>query len=133
MIHALRDGELRQRKQTRPKVLPPNLVRYKKLIEAKKSAGCSLCGTLERLVFHHTKPDNKKFEILEAPVGVTRTQLVAELDKCEILCTSCNARVHKLMTKVNKREVSYEAVDFGNDPNALAKIISKLGLKVSKT
>ena len=84
--------------------------------ERKGSRSCSCCGmtqeehlakysyyrkngtlVLRSLEFHHLDPESKLFDISN---GITYTrkvwleQLLLEVDKCQLLCISCHAKLH---------------------------------------
>ena len=71
--------------------------RRKWLVEYKKSLSCIRCGENypATLTFHHRKSSNKSFEIGNAIcLGVSLKRLVAEIEKCEVLCANCHAKEH---------------------------------------
>jgi hypothetical protein len=53
---------------------------------------CVKCGSTERSEFHHKDPSTKCFEIWR---GNTRSlkAFLLEVEKCEVLCTSCHSKV----------------------------------------
>lgn len=58
---------------------------------------CESCGTTENLEFDHIDPNSKKFSVTErlpeTPPGYPYTELVwEEVDKCQLLCTSCHKK-----------------------------------------
>jgi predicted HNH restriction endonuclease len=69
--------------------------RDKFLQEHKSSHGCSVCGESRWycLDYHHRDPSTKSFTI-----GVNRRvsmeDLLAELEKCDVLCANCHRAVH---------------------------------------
>ncbi len=67
------------------------------LAEYKSNLSCARCGESHpaTLTFHHRKPSEKSFEIgnmLRFKVGLKR--LIAEIQKCEVLCAICHAKEH---------------------------------------
>jgi 5-methylcytosine-specific restriction endonuclease McrA len=59
-----------------------------------KGGKCQICGynrCTSAMVFHHTNPAEKDFNISERQGWKS---VVAELDKCELLCSNCHAEVH---------------------------------------
>ena len=65
--------------------------------EVKSSLSCEKCGedhpaTLE---FHHRNPKNKKFSLGEAARGnISKTRVLAEAAKCDVLCANCHRIYH---------------------------------------
>jgi len=65
--------------------------------ELKSTLVCKRCGESHPacLQFHHSDPTKKEISIADAVrrgFGVSR--LLAELDKCEVLCANCHAKHH---------------------------------------
>ena len=61
---------------------------------AHKGGRCSICGydrCPAALVFHYDDPEEKDFNISET---LSWPRIVAELDKCTLLCLNCHAEVH---------------------------------------
>jgi hypothetical protein len=60
----------------------------------RQSGGCRLCGSSNRLEFHHV--DFKRFNIgdFSSPT-ITIKQLRRELRQCVILCHDCHTELHK--------------------------------------
>lgn len=63
--------------------------------EIKASRGCKTCGETDFrcLQFHHKDPSIKLFGISR---GYTRSMknLLAEIEKCEVLCSNCHDKLH---------------------------------------
>ncbi|MBC7797069.1 MAG: hypothetical protein H7Z37_09370 [Pyrinomonadaceae bacterium] len=71
--------------------------RRKWLIEFKKTLKCVRCQESHpaTLTFHHRNDSEKSFEIGNAlKLGVSLKRLLAEIDKCEVLCANCHAKEH---------------------------------------
>ncbi|MBX3290285.1 MAG: hypothetical protein KF855_13170 [Acidobacteria bacterium] len=67
------------------------------LSEFKKTLKCERCGEDHpaTLTFHHRDATEKEFEIANAiNLGVGMKRLVAEIEKCEVLCANCHAKEH---------------------------------------
>lgn len=66
------------------------------IIEVKK-AGCSRCGEKHPacLQFHHTDPSNK-VDRVNRLLAQTKSlaKVVAEVEKCELVCANCHAKEH---------------------------------------
>lgn len=62
-----------------------------------KGSKCINCGynkCMRALVFHHIDPSQKDFGI-SADTSRNWKKVVAELDKCVLLCHNCHAEVHE--------------------------------------
>ena len=71
--------------------------RRKWLVEFKKALSCLRCGESHpaTLTFHHKKSSEKSFEIGNAIcLGVSLKRLIAEIEKCEVICANCHAKEH---------------------------------------
>ena len=71
--------------------------RRKWIVEYKKTLSCGRCGENHpaTLTFHHMKDSDKSFEIANAiGKGVSLKRLIAEIEKCEVLCANCHAKEH---------------------------------------
>lgn len=62
---------------------------WKKFAISYLGGRCKVCGSLEKLEFHHVDPDEKNNSITSM-LGLSKERLVAELDKCELLCHDCH-------------------------------------------
>lgn len=59
--------------------------------------GCCLCGYSEHpaaLDFHHRHPDDKKFNISNNLSSRNWDSILAEIDKCDIMCANCHRIEH---------------------------------------
>ena len=76
---------------------PYNKRRLVLLIQALKLAiGCENCGykaKLKFLDFHHRDSKTRLYIISEAVFKLSIPLLFKEIDKCDILCKSCHAKV----------------------------------------
>ena len=70
----------------------------REIIAEARRDGCRLCGSHERLHFHHIRPKDKLFDIHKDGIKQSLTRLQAELDKCVVLCNGCHLKVHKGLT-----------------------------------
>ena len=71
--------------------------RRKWLIEYKKTLKCVRCSENHpaTLTFHHRDAAEKSFEIGNAiALGISLKRLVAEIEKCDVLCANCHAKEH---------------------------------------
>jgi hypothetical protein len=71
--------------------------RRKWLVEYKKTLKCVRCGESHpaTLIFHHKDKSEKSFEIGNAlTLGVGLKRLLAEIEKCEVICANCHAKEH---------------------------------------
>ena len=67
------------------------------LVEYKRTLSCVRCGENHpaTLTFHHRVTDDKDFEIGNSVwMGVSLKRLLAEIEKCEVLCANCHAKEH---------------------------------------
>lgn len=64
----------------------------------KEEGCCADCGEPDTvvLVFHHRKPSDKSFHIAEGMrnSNIPWKVVLAELEKCDILCANCHMRRH---------------------------------------
>jgi hypothetical protein len=69
-----------------------------------KSNGCSICGYKEcesALIFHHTKPEDKKFELTINGIQRYSIEKIGdEINKCILLCCNCHCKLHEKERKV---------------------------------
>jgi hypothetical protein len=71
--------------------------RRKWLVDYKKTLKCTRCGENHpaTLIFHHRDSSEKSFEIGNAlKLGVGIKRLLAEIEKCEVICANCHAKEH---------------------------------------
>ena len=68
--------------------------KYKKAVDDMKTA-CS-CGETHKacLDFHHIKPSTKLFDIGKMFGKVSLSRMLAEIAKCNILCSNCHRKLH---------------------------------------
>ncbi len=67
------------------------------LREYKRNLKCERCGEDHpaTLTFHHKDKADKEFEIGNSVwMGVSLRRLIAEIEKCEVLCANCHAKEH---------------------------------------
>jgi len=66
--------------------------------EYKACRPCVICGESDPvcLTFHHRDPATKKFSISQSlRVGVKLDVVIAEMEKCDIICANCHLKLHK--------------------------------------
>lgn len=71
--------------------------RRKKLIEHKggRCERCGFCYPVEVFDFHHRDPNKKEFNLTVVGMGARSWErIVAEADKCHLLCANCHRIVH---------------------------------------
>ena len=71
--------------------------RRKWLVDYKKTLECVRCGENHpaTLTFRHRDSSEKSFEIGNAlKLGIGLKRLLAEIDKCEVVCANCHAKEH---------------------------------------
>lgn len=84
------------------------------MIEREKSGGCALCGSMKGLRFHHIHPEERSFKIGNGRDVPTLEALMAEMDKCVVLCWSCAPLVrgkHRNLFFYQKSELFVELWD----------------------
>ncbi|HEX8846164.1 MAG TPA: hypothetical protein VF791_16060 [Pyrinomonadaceae bacterium] len=67
------------------------------LIDYKKGLACVRCGENHpaTLQFHHRNHEEKEFEIaLYTALGFSKARLLAEIEKCDVICANCHAKEH---------------------------------------
>ncbi len=67
------------------------------IADYKKELECIRCGENHpaTLTFHHKDSSEKEFEIGNAlALGVSLKRILAEIEKCEVLCANCHAIEH---------------------------------------
>ena len=70
---------------------------YKKFIKDLKNKSCCPCGEKHpaTLDFHHKDPSKKLFSFSRGSLNnYTEEEIVAEINKCEILCSNCHRKKH---------------------------------------
>lgn len=70
--------------------------RKKRLAELKRDRACEDCGFDDprALDFHHKDPSTKSFPIGRDAWKVSWERLLAEVDKCIVLCANCHRIRH---------------------------------------
>ena len=92
-IHYIKQGVSKKREKARE-----ILFKYK---GNNKCEGCKVKFDFIDLCFHHTKPENKKYNI-SREINYNRYQsiekvqedLLEELDDCDVLCFTCHRKIH---------------------------------------
>lgn len=51
---------------------------------------CASCGSIDSLEFDHIDPERKSFSLGKAFSGWKWERVLAELDKCQLLCHTCH-------------------------------------------
>lgn len=71
--------------------------RNRKFVEDHKANNpCTLCGESDpsQLEFHHREPAEKLYDVSELVCGGAGIgRLMAEVAKCDVLCTTCHRRI----------------------------------------
>jgi hypothetical protein len=69
--------------------------RYLENVRAKST--CALCGSKDGLLFHHV--DGSRFKRKDVSIlancGCSLQRLMEEVHRCETVCKSCHAKVHR--------------------------------------
>lgn len=72
---------------------------------------CSVCGYdayVGALEFHHIDPRQKLFGINSRTVNKKWDAVLAEIDKCILLCSNCHKEVHGGITKITDKREEWE-------------------------
>ena len=95
----LKNKERRQAVRDRANVQKIN---NSKLVEEIKSKGCIKCGEnrIHVLDLHHLDPDGKVNDIAHMIKSSSTENLIAELEKCIVLCANCHRDFH-FLEKIN--------------------------------
>jgi hypothetical protein len=69
--------------------------RMKWINDLKNEKGCSVCGGKDDLEFHHRDKSTKIMNVSRMVTCLVRMDiLLAEIDKCDILCSKCHDSIH---------------------------------------
>jgi len=71
--------------------------RIKEWLQAYKAErGCARCDEADPacLCFHHRDPATKEFDLGDGAHRYGRKKLQREIDKCDVLCLNCHAKLH---------------------------------------
>jgi hypothetical protein len=84
----------------------PSLMKSIATIDAAKAVGCS-CGEkrVPTIDLHHRDPSTKLFEVNRKCCGRPEAEIVAEIAKCDPLCSNCH-RMHHHNLRQQKGQVS---------------------------
>lgn len=88
---------------TRHKVKNDKKELRRKILDIKKRHSCVYCGESHPacLEFHHI--DKKEGEISNMLSKYTEEEIMAEIDKCLIVCANCHRKIHWEEKYENKR------------------------------
>lgn len=66
------------------------------LIDSIRDNGCVICGTKNKLTFHHKNPAEKRFLISKAYTSraFSLNKVEKELEKCICICDECHRVIH---------------------------------------
>src|ERR1017187_10213051 len=66
--------------------------------ELKMGRKCQSCGEDHPacLHFHHRNPSEKEFGISRGITLWSKKKILAEIEKCDVLCANCHAKLHDL-------------------------------------
>ena len=74
----------------------------------KREKGCSICGTKEKLEFHHRDQTTKIMNVSRMITCLVRMPvLLAEIEKCNIICFDCHIKTHKIEGRLRRRNTVY--------------------------
>ena len=73
--------------------------------EMKLKEGCKICGTKEKLQYHHRDPKEKLMAISTMISREKSKELILkEIEKCDILCKPCHDKEHTQFTDEERKE-----------------------------
>lgn len=67
------------------------------LRDYKRSCSCVVCGETHPacLTFHHRNPSEKLIEVsITIQYGFAKERVLAEIEKCDVMCANCHAKLH---------------------------------------
>lgn len=81
--------------------------RKHRLRDLKRDRACQRCGYSNpcALDFHHRDPSTKEFDIAQKAWSVSEERLIAEIEKCDVLCANCHREEHCNNLPDNNRRV----------------------------
>ncbi len=89
--HVLETRRIRRREAQAECMRLRRIAQTKKL-RLRRGHNCDDCGLDAPLYWHHRDPSTKAFEIGRYLGRVTWARIVAEVDKCDLLCYPCHKR-----------------------------------------
>ena len=90
-------GWTKEKERLRIKTAKQRVIRKIWYNELKSGLACVRCKENAPccLVFHHIDPDKKNFNIAGAAcMGISKPRILAEIDKCLVLCANCHRKLH---------------------------------------
>lgn len=70
--------------------------------------GCERCGTKTgSFQFHHRDPSTKEFGIL-GNITKPLKPLIAEIEKCDILCVDCHKYIHRARGRIVESDHGFD-------------------------
>ena len=70
-------------------------LKKKELILSYKLNGCTMCGTLNNLTFHHVNQKTDEISDMVSRRGCSISKLKTELNFCIVLCRICHDKLHE--------------------------------------
>ena len=89
----------------------------REIVDSFKSKGCIICGEKETacLDFHHLNPSEKDFQVSALNNKGLKT-ILAEIEKCVILCANCHRKLHaNLIELPNDTNLQEEKLDIKSE------------------
>lgn len=59
-----------------------------------KCIHCGYSKCVAALEFHHRDPATKSFELSQNALGKSWNNIIAEAEKCDLVCSNCHAEIH---------------------------------------
>lgn len=73
--------------------------------EMKREKGCKVCGTKEKLQYHHRNPKEKFMAIADMISQAKNKDLILkEIEKCDVLCKPCHDKEHTQFNDLERKE-----------------------------
>src|SRR4051812_38114082 len=94
----MRDYYAKNRKKWRADATERAAAKRRALAERKAETGCARCPENDPrcLHFHHRDPSDKAFTIGVKVATYSLERLMAEADKCDVLCANCHMKEHNV-------------------------------------
>jgi hypothetical protein len=84
-------------KKTRAELMNNHRLKKKKELVQYKGGKCQKCGynkCITALEFHHRNPEEKDFSISWAIGNMSFSELLLEVEKCDLVCSNCHKEIH---------------------------------------
>lgn len=81
----------------------------KEYVNSIRATGCVICGEMDREVldFHHVNPEEKRFTLSGSFANHGMEKVIAEVQKCVVLCANDHRRVHAGTREIPKEKLPW--------------------------